>query len=179
MASAFDDREGDMVVRWGAALAAMVGLALGLSFQDGALRFVGAAEAAPLKIYTQWHGAAVPLDVVNGGEFDNFVHLAPAADVSGQLWTMTPADHGTFRLTTEFRGKDMCLDVVRVKGGGGMDGFLKLAPCGNHEGQYWTSADEGGWLRLRPQFWKFCLGEVNFATGPRFTPKAFDDWMNC
>jgi hypothetical protein len=143
-----------------AALAVVAGL-LGVSVEDGALRVAGAAEAAPLGIYTQWHGAAMPLDVVNGGEFDNFVHLAPAADVSGQAWTMTPDSDGTFRLTTEFRGNDMCLDVVRVKGGGGMDGFLKLTACGNHEGQYWTSADEGGWLRLRPQFWKLCLDVVN------------------
>jgi hypothetical protein len=28
-------------------------------------------------------------------------------------------------------------------------------------GQYWTSADEGGWLRLRPQFRKLCLDVVN------------------
>ena len=58
-----------------------------------------AAQAAPVKITTQWKGAAMPLDVVNGGEFDNFAHLAPAADVSGQLWTMRPESGGTFRLT--------------------------------------------------------------------------------
>jgi hypothetical protein len=83
----------------------------------------GSATAAPLKIDTQWHGPAMPLDVVNGGEFDNFVHLVPAADVSGQAWTMTPDSDGTFRLTTEFRGPKMCLDVVDT---GPMDGFLKL-----------------------------------------------------
>jgi hypothetical protein len=104
-----------MTVRWEAAIAAIMGLALG-----------GVAQAAPLRIYTQWHGPELRLDVVNGGAFDNFVHLAPAADVSGQAWTMIPDSQGTFRLTTEFRGKDMCLDVVRVKNGGGLDGFLKL-----------------------------------------------------
>ena len=139
-----------MGVNWGAALVALAAFAMPV-----------AAGAAPLKITTQWKGTAMPLDVDNGGELDNFVHLAPAADVSGQAWTMTPDSDGTFRLTTQFRGPDMCLDVARIKGGGGMDGFLKLTPCGNHEGQYWTSADEGGWLRLRPQFWKLCLDVVN------------------
>ena len=117
-----------------------------------------AAQAAPVKITTQWKGAAMPLDVVNGGEFDNFAHLAPAADVSGQLWTMRPESGGTFRLTTEFRGKDLCLDVID---GGKLDGFVELTPCGNHSGQYWTSQEEGGWLRLRPQFRKLCLDVVN------------------
>ena len=136
-----------MTVRWEAAIAAIMGLALG-----------GVAQAAPLRIYTQWHGPELRLDIVNGGELDNFVHLAPAADVSGQAWTMSPDSQGTFRLTTEFRGKDMCLDVVDK---GPMEGFLKLTACGNHSGQYWTSADEGGWLRLRPQFRKLCLDVVN------------------
>lgn len=42
-----------------------------------------------------------------------------------------------------------------------MDGFLKLTPCGNHEGQHWTSRAEGEWLRLRPQYWRRCLDVVN------------------
>jgi hypothetical protein len=121
----------------------------------------GSSGAAWVKIFTQWKGAEMPLDIVNGGPMDNFVHLAPAADVSGQNWNMIPDTQGTFRLTTQFRGKDMCLDVVRVKGGGGPDGFLKLTPCGNHEGQYWTSQEDNGWLKLRPQFWKLCLDVVN------------------
>jgi hypothetical protein len=108
-----EPEEGTMRLGWLAALAALVLMGT-------------AAEAAPLKIYTQWKGAALPLDVVNGGELDNFVHLAPAGNFSGQQWTMTPDEKGTFRLTTAFRGKDMCLDVVRVKNGGGLDGFLKL-----------------------------------------------------
>ena len=135
-----------MVGKWGAVLVA------------AAMLLPAVAQAAPLRIYTQWKGSAMPLDVVNGGEFDNFVHLAPAAKVSGQDWTMRPDSQGTFRLTTDFRGPDMCLDVVN---GGPMDGFLKLAACGNFSGQFWTSADEGGWLRLRPQFRKLCLDVVN------------------
>ena len=136
-----------MVVRWVAVLVAVAGLVL-----------PALAEGAPLKITTQWKGAEMRLDVVNDGAFDNFVHLAPAADVSGQAWTMIPDSQGTFRLTTAFRGPDMCLDVVR---GGELDGLLKLTACGNHEGQYWTSRAEGDWLRLAPQFWQFCLDVVN------------------
>ena len=136
-----------MVVRWVAGLVAVAGLVL-----------PAIAEGAPVRIYTQWKGAEMRLDVVNGGAFDKFVHLAPAADVSGQAWTMIPDSQGTFRLTTEFRGPEMCLDVVDK---GEMEGFLKLTACGNHSGQYWTSADEGGWLRLRPQFRKLCLDVVN------------------
>ena len=122
---------------------------------------VALADETTKHIYTQWKGAEMPLDVINGGPLDNFVRLQPRADVSGQSWVLTPDDQGTFRLTTLFRGKDMCLDVVRVKGGGGMDGFLKLNACGNHEGQYWTSSDDAGWLKLRPQFWRLCLDVVN------------------
>ena len=133
-----------------------LGLMLGAMVAGGA-----SAADQPLHIYSQFKGADVVLDVVNGGQLDNFVHLMPKADVSGQGWIMTPDEQGTFRLTTQFRGKDMCLDVIRVKGGGGPDGFLKLMPCGNHEGQYWTSAQEGEWLKLRPQFWKLCLDVVN------------------
>jgi len=31
---------------------------------------------------------------------------------------------------------------------------------GNHKGQYWTSQDDAGWPKLRPQFWKLCLDMV-------------------
>jgi hypothetical protein len=42
------------------------------------------------------------------------------------------------RLTTEFRGPGMCLDVVN---GGPDDGQTELQPCGDFSGQLWhTSA---------------------------------------
>jgi hypothetical protein len=55
-----------MMIKWGAVLAAMAALALGGAGMSsvGALR---AAEAAPLRIYTQWHGQELRLDGERGG----------------------------------------------------------------------------------------------------------------
>jgi hypothetical protein len=58
----------------------------------------------------------------------------------------------------------MCLDVVDK---GELRGFRKLVESclrsarPSLRGQSWTSADEGGWLRMRPQFRKLCLDVVN------------------
>ena len=124
-----------------------------------ALLLAGPAGAAPFKIYTQWKGAAMPLDIFNGGKFNNFAHLAPAANVSGQAWSLRAESGDSFRLTTEFRGTDMCLDVVN---GGKLDGYVGLRPCGNFSGQYWTVRHDGEWLRLGTQFRDtLCLDVTN------------------
>jgi hypothetical protein len=100
------------------------------------------------KLYTQWKGAGMPLDVFNGGQFNNFVHLATNGNYSGQQWMIT--SDGTWRhLTTQFRGSGMCLDVVN---GGSLNNFVQLAPCGNYSGQFWNFRKDGGWYRLTTQF---------------------------
>jgi hypothetical protein len=46
------------------------------------------------------------------------------------------APDGPTRLTTEFRGPGLCLDVVN---GGPRNNFVELRPCGNFTGQMWHS----------------------------------------
>ena len=83
---------------------------------------------------TQFRGPGMNLDIVNGGQYDNFAHLAAAGNYSGQLWHLVPAPYGAYRLTTEFRGAGMCLDIVN---GGPLDNMAHLAPCADYSGQYW------------------------------------------
>ena len=54
-----------------------------------------------------------------------FVVAANAQDLSGPV-----------RLTTEFRGTAMCLDVVN---GGPRNNQVGLQPCGNLSGQHWST----------------------------------------
>lgn len=56
-----------------------------------------------------------------------------------------------YRLTTQFRGDDMCLDVFN---GGPMNNMTHLVKCANYSGQFWrfTGPDAGGWYRLSTEF---------------------------
>jgi len=72
------------------------------------------------------------------------VHLAREGDFSGQFWSIGH-DGAWLRLTTQFRGEGMCLDITN---GGPLDNFAALTPCGNYSGQFWKMREEGGWYRL-------------------------------
>jgi hypothetical protein len=76
------------------------------------------------------------LDVVNGGEHDNFVRLATCEDFSGQFWTLSTTEGNFARFTTEFRGAEMCMDIVSGSGGA-VDGMIKLLPCDGTSSQNW------------------------------------------
>ena len=45
-----------------------------------------------------------------------------------------------YKLSTDFRGPNMCLDVHN---GGGLDNFTHLVPCANYSGQYWALIPTG------------------------------------
>jgi hypothetical protein len=67
-----------------------------------------------------------------------------------------------YRLTTRFRGGDMCLDVFN---GGAMNNMTHLVSCGDYSGQYWrlSGPDAGGWYRLSTSFRgpEMCLDVFN------------------
>ena len=112
------------------------------------------------KLSTDFRGIDMPLDIYNGGPKNNRAHLAPAANVSGQLWRLTPAN-GPYRLSTQFRGAAMCLDVMN---GGPNNNMVHLAPCGNYSGQFWRLNEEReGVYRLTTEFRGpgMCLDVVN------------------
>lgn len=56
-----------------------------------------------------------------------------------------------YRLTTQFRGADMCLDVFN---GGPQNNMTHLVKCADFSGQYWrfSGPDAGGWYRLSTMF---------------------------
>jgi hypothetical protein len=85
---------------------------------------------------TEFRGAELCLDVTNGGNRNNFVHLKPCGNRTGQLWHVADAGGEKVRLTTEFRGAEMCLDLVN---GGKLNDQARLTPCGSFTGQLWTA----------------------------------------
>src|SRR6516225_4156025 len=64
------------------------------------------------KLSTQFRGNGMKLDVFNGGPKNNLTRLEPDQDVSGQFWRFVGNGDGTFRLSTLFRGPDMCLEPI-------------------------------------------------------------------
>ena len=89
----------------------------------------------PQRLFTQFRGPGMSLDVINGGPEDNQIQLAAAGNFTGQQWTMLPLPGGFVSLTTAFRGPRMCLDVVN---GGPRDNHAELRRCGNFTGQFWS-----------------------------------------
>ena len=73
------------------------------------------------------------MDVVNGGPDNNVVHMTRWQNHTGQLWRIV-RDGRFFRLTSQFRGPRMCLDV----GAGRQNTGVLLLPCGNFSGQLWS-----------------------------------------
>ena len=63
------------------------------------------------KLSTQFRGNGMKLDVFNGGPKNNLTRLESDQDVSGQFWRFVGNGDGTFRLSTLFRGPDMCLET--------------------------------------------------------------------
>lgn len=112
------------------------------------------------RLYTQWKGKGLPLDIINGGKLNDYAQLTKAGDFSGQNWKITK-DGASSRLTTEFRGAKMCLDVTN---GGTLNNFVQLQPCGDFSGQLWNiKTVEDGWMTLTTEFRgaKMCLDIEN------------------
>ena len=110
-------------------------------------------------LYNQWKGEDMPLDIYDGGDTDNYAHVAQRGNVSGQAWKIW-IDGDWVRLTTELRGDKMCLDVDN---GGDLDNFVSLQPCDEVSGQRWKEIREGDWGRLTTEFRgpDMCLDIVN------------------
>jgi len=98
------------------------------------------------KLSTQFRGTGMPMDVFNGGSRNNQARLDRDQNVSGQNWRFTPAGNGSWRLTTEFRGAQMCLDINPPTN------RPELRPCGNYTGQFWQLVPAGNWVRLTTAF---------------------------
>ncbi len=111
-------------------------LAAGVSFAADAATF---KPNVYYKLSTQFRGPGMCLDVYNNGAKNNLTHLAQCGNYTGQYWNISwvsTSRGGTelYRLTTQFRGKNKCLDVVP---NGPRNNQLTLADCGNYSGQYW------------------------------------------
>ena len=138
-------------------------LGTGILLAALAVGMAGPAIAATFKpnvyyrLTTQFRGPGMCLDVYNEGEKNNLTHLSQCGNYTGQYWNISwvqSASDGTelYRLTTQFRGKSKCLDVVN---GGPNDNHLILADCGNYSGQYWHLLPSGivsGTFRLNSTF---------------------------
>ncbi len=74
------------------------------------------------------------------------VHFA----LIGSAFAATPDSNTYYRLSTEFRGGEMALDVFN---GGPSDGFLHLVPKASFTGQYWRFTPNGdGTFKMTTQF---------------------------
>jgi hypothetical protein len=109
------------------------------NFSGQLWRFVPTGDGS-FRLTTLFRGPGMCADIFNGGPNNNQVHLAPCADFSGQFWFVNatsdpPPFSNTFfaRLTTKFRGTDVCLDHFQA----GESFFPRLAPCGNTARQLW------------------------------------------
>jgi len=130
-----------------------------------------AAQAAPdpdvyYKLTTQFRGTGSPLDVFNGGPKNNQVHLADDQNVTGQFWRFTPAGDGYFRLSSKFRGPDMCLDIAPETN------KPELRACGDYSGQYWRLRRDNQFYRLTTQFRgpDMCLDVAPETNQPELRP---------
>lgn len=80
-------------------------------------------------LHTQFLGPNKRLDVY--GNDKTKPHLADAGNYSGQIWTITAWGDGTFRLTNEYSGSGLHLDVYS-------DTKVPFLGDGDHSGQHWT-----------------------------------------
>ena len=96
------------------------------------------------RLTTQWQGECKGLDIVNDAH-DNRPILADAANVSGQLWKLTPLGNGYYRLTTQWKGTGKSLDIVNDA----HDNRPILAKTADVSGQHWKLTPTGdGYYRL-------------------------------
>ena len=98
------------------------------------------------KLSTQFRGTGMPMDVFNGGAYDNQARLDKDQNVGGQYWRFVPAGQGSYNLTTAFRGPGMCLDINPPTN------RPELRACGNYTGQFWQIVPAGSWVRLTTTF---------------------------
>lgn len=115
----------------------------------GPLTAADYVDYQPYRLTTNFRGPSMSLDVVNGGEFNNMVHLADTGKYSGQSWHLSPTGDGYYRLSTDFRGRGMCLDVFN---GGAFNNMVHMVTCADFSGQMWRVRQDGDTVRLTTQF---------------------------
>lgn len=93
------------------------------------------------RLSTELRGPDQALGVVNGGRLDGAAALEPLANVSSQFWRVTLGAGGTVRLTSLFRGPEMCLSAAP-------EGEGALRPCAEAPGQRWRPEADGTRFRL-------------------------------
>ncbi|QDU78324.1 hypothetical protein Pla110_00250 [Polystyrenella longa] len=86
------------------------------------------------KLTTQWQGDNKALDIINDGQKNNRPVLADKANVSGQLWKITPIRDGYYRLTTSWQGENKALDIVNDSA---QNNQPILADKADVSGQFW------------------------------------------
>jgi hypothetical protein len=74
------------------------------------------------------------LDVIPDGPQANITQLADVGNFSGQFWRFLPTGDGSFRLSTQFRGRNMCADIFTA---GENENRPHLTRCDNFSGQFW------------------------------------------
>lgn len=85
------------------------------------------------RIYNRALGPGFSLDSVNDGIFESLT-MASTADVSGQLWQISTLENGYCRLTNQFLGSEIALDVTSDRPEGQT---ITMRPVDNVSGQHW------------------------------------------
>ncbi|HSF63909.1 MAG TPA: hypothetical protein VLA78_05955 [Paracoccaceae bacterium] len=98
------------------------------------------------RLSTELRGPDQALGVVNGGRLDGAAALEPVANVSSQYWRVTLGAGGTVRLTSMFRGPEVCLSAIPE--GEDRAGEATLRPCAEAPGQRWRPEADGTRFRL-------------------------------
>lgn len=94
--------------------------------------FSVASLANHYRMHTVQNGQGQSLDVLNDNGVNSIkLHFANTADASGQFWRFDPWDDGTVRLSNNFTGPDLHLDVYS-------DTFEPHLADGSPSGQHWT-----------------------------------------
>ena len=89
------------------------------------------------------------LDIRND-KTDDQPQLAACGNFTGQFWRMHDAGGGYYRMTTEWRGKKLCLDVVNDAKS---NSKLRLQKCsGAAHGQKWMFLPHKKGLRMTNQW---------------------------
>lgn len=99
-------------------------------------------------VSSRFQGEEKVMDAVKAGPITK-VELAMKRDKKNsarQLWKITPAGEGYFRLTTKLRGENYSLDVI---GNDPEADQIQLIKSGNFSGQSWKITEEkDGYFRL-------------------------------
>ena len=89
------------------------------------------------RLTSQFKGEGKSIDISNDPSVsrngDIKPILAPSGNYSGQFWKITSLGNGFYRMTTQFKGTGLSLDVIND----GRNNELAMKKTGNLTGQYW------------------------------------------